>query len=371
MKQGLKCKIALIMAMVLSISTFGQSGAAIFAKAEETDQPEEIVLYDAEVRTDLDADEIAKAEDINVLIDSDYDVTNVKDGIEFDDTKVSVSYVEGRAEFDPGRTGEYDTYYMVEPYSRKDAYLIHRIVTVDEPETTESPQSDDKEEEGAESDEEPEPVVGEERNQKEFPLSAGEIENIQSSTASFTIILDEDQEASLIEEGIDPATGNTDEDLKDEESSGGDADQASLWDKAGQLLSKAADVIFPPVTAYAAEKKDTMQVSYSGYASYCGHRTGIKYISESGDYNKHLVYCMDMKQNTTNGTVTAGGKIKAQITFCLVNGARTLGGKCHTSKYSSGSADADYFITSAAIHVLNGEVKLSYYNDGSGVYKNI
>ena len=80
---------------------------------------------------------------------------------------------------------------------------------------------------------------------------------------------------------------------------------------------------------------------------------------------------MDMKKNTTSGTVTAGGKIKAKITFCLVNGARTLGGKCHTSKYSSGTAAADYFITSAAIHVLNGEVKLSYYNDGSGVYKNI
>lgn len=55
----------------------------------------------------------------------------------------------------------------------------------------------------------------------------------------------------------------------------------------------------------------------------------------------------------------------------MVNGARTLNGKCHTSKYSSGNAKEDYFITSAAIHVLNGEVKLKYYNNGSSVYKKI
>ena len=55
----------------------------------------------------------------------------------------------------------------------------------------------------------------------------------------------------------------------------------------------------------------------------------------------------------------------------MVNGARTLNGTCHNSKYSAGSAAADYFITGASIHVLNGEVKLSYYNNGSSVYKKI
>ena len=48
-----------------------------------------------------------------------------------------------------------------------------------------------------------------------------------------------------------------------------------------------------------------------------------------------------------------------------------LSGPCHNSKYSAGSAAADYFITGASIHVLNGEVKLSYYNNGSSVYKKI
>jgi len=83
-------------------------------------------------------------------------------------------------------------------------------------------------------------------------------------------------------------------------------------------------------------------------------------------------FYMDMHKNSTSGTVSASsGKVKAEITFCLVNGARKLGGTCHTSKYSAGSASADYFVTSAAIHVLNGEASLSYYNNGSKVYKNI
>lgn len=359
--------LALFMAVVLSVSTFGQAGIVAFAAEAGTDGKEEISLYDKDVRTDLDADEVVTAEDINVLIDSDYDVTDVKDGISFDDTKVSVAYAEDMGNFDLSKAGRYDTYYLVEPLSGKKAYLIHRTVTVDKPEATEKPKNDGtKEERDGDSDDEPEPIVGDERKPDELPLSEGELENIQSSTATFSIILDDDQDAELIEEGIDPETGATDEDFKEDGS-----EDVILLDKVGNLFAKAVDVVFPATVVYAAESKDKMKVSYSGYAGYCGHRTGIKYISEEGDYYKHLVYCMDMKKNSTSGTVTAGGKIKAKITFCLVNGARTLGGKCHTSKYSSGTAAADYFITSAAIHVLNGEVKLSYYNDGSGVYKNI
>lgn len=363
-----KRMLALFMTAVLSVATLGQADMTAFAAGTDTDAKEEIALYDKDVRTDLDADEVATAEDINVLVDSDFDVTNVKDGISFDDTKVSVAYAEDMGDFDLSKAGRYDTYYLVEPYSGKAAYLIHRTVSVNEPETTEAPKNESTEEEG-DSDDDPEPIVGDERNPDELPLSEGEIENIQSSTATFSIILDDYQDAELIEEGINPETGDTDEDLKEDEAL--NDENESFFGKVGQLFSMAVDAVFPSVTAYAAENKDKMKVSYSGYAGYCGHRTGIKYISEEGDYYKHLVYCMDMKKNTTNGTVTAGGKIKAQITFCLVNGARTLGGKCHTSKYSSDSAAADYFITSAAIHVLNGEVKLSYYNDGSGVYKNI
>lgn len=370
----IKRNVALIMALVMTISVFGQSGVAVFA-AERGEGEEEIVLYDKETRTDLEANEIATAVDINVLVDSDYDVTDVNDGIEYDDTKVAVSYVEDMGNFDLTKTGRYDTYYKAEPYSGKKAYLIRRTVTVDEPETTESQteQSSD-DEESSDSDDDSVPIVGDERNPNELPLSEGELENIQSSTASFSIILDDNQDAELIEEGVNPETGATEEELNEDAGSDETADNSEntgFLSTVGTILSKAVDMVFPTIVAHAAESKDKMKVSYSGYAGYCGHRTGIKYISEEGEYKNHLVYCMDMKKNTTSGTVSAGGKVKAQVTFCLVNGARTLGGKCHTSKYSSGTAAADYFITSASIHVINGEVKLSYYNDGSGVYKNI
>ena len=63
----LKRKIALFMAVVLSVSIFGQTGTAAFAAENVAAGNEEIALYDKDVRTDLDADEVATAEDINVL----------------------------------------------------------------------------------------------------------------------------------------------------------------------------------------------------------------------------------------------------------------------------------------------------------------
>ena len=389
----LKRTLAMLMAMVVTLSGVGQSVGVL--AADEESVKEELVLYNAEERTDLDADEVATAEDINVLKDSDYDVTDVKDGISFYEDKVSVSYDAERSDFDLTKTGIYDTYYRVEPLSGKSAYLIHRKVSVDEPEYQSDTVSENSAEENSD-DEEPEPeaevtkadkdteekasekaadpVVGVPRQNEELPLSAGEIESIQSNTATFTIHLDNDQDTEVIEEGIDPKTGKdgVEDNVVELETTSVETSGNDVLDKLGSLITSAMAFVFPAVEVQAADSdKDTMKVSYSGYASYCGHRMGIKYISESGAYKDHLVYCMDMNRNTTNGTVTAGGKVKAQVTFCLVNGARTLGGKCHTSKYSSGSAAADYFITSAAIHVLNGEVKLSYYNDGSDVYKNI
>ena len=245
-----KRMLALFMTAVLSVATLGQAGMTAFAAGTDTDAKEEIALYDKDVRTDLDADEVATAEDINVLVDSDFDVTNVKDGISFDDTKVSVAYAEDMGDFDLSKAGRYDTYYLVEPYSGKAAYLIHRTVSVDEPETTEAPKNESTEEEG-DSDDDPEPIVGDERNPDELPLSEGEIENIQSSTATFSIILDDDQDAELIEEGIDPETGDTDEDLKEDEAL--NDENESFFGKVGQLFSMAVDAVFPSVTAYAAE----------------------------------------------------------------------------------------------------------------------
>lgn len=109
--------LALFMVAVMSVVTFGQTGMTALAATTDTDANEEISLYDKDVRTDLDEDEVAKAEDINVIVDSDFDVTNVKDGISYDDTKVSVAYVEDMGDFNLSKAGKYDTYYLVDPYS--------------------------------------------------------------------------------------------------------------------------------------------------------------------------------------------------------------------------------------------------------------
>jgi len=91
----MKRVLALLMAVVVTVTTFGQSGAVLAAGADNGSQ-EELKLYDAGERTDLDADEVATAENINVLLDSDYDVTDVKDGISFYIIFNSVSFLTGK-----------------------------------------------------------------------------------------------------------------------------------------------------------------------------------------------------------------------------------------------------------------------------------
>ena len=306
-------------------------------KASTIELPYEV--YIPHMRVDLDENEIASADALNIAIGSDFDPADLTEGITFDETAVDVSYLEEYSEFDIDTCGRYHTYYQVNPKSGKRPYLIARDITVYDPEDNEVTETTDEAPEGTDV------LIGETRNEYELPLSLGEITSIQSSTASFSISLDENMRGtgSLIEETEDDEPG---------------------------LLEKVADFLFPSMVAKAAG--DTLKVTYSGYVSYCNHRMGYKYISTDGDYKNHLVYCLNLSKRSTNSTVTAGSKnVPAKITFCLVNGARTKGGLCHTDKYSSGTAEKDYFITSAAIHVLNGEVKLSYYNDGSGVYKNI
>lgn len=376
-----------------------------------------LILYDKKERKDLDADEVAEAFDINILIDSDYDVTDVKDGIDFDENKVKVTYDEKRSNYKPEKTGTYDTYYIVEPFSGKMPYLIHRKVIVKEPDLKSDKNKDkksdnskddsgdyEKSEDSDESDsknksDKSKVIAGEERSndKDEFPLSVGEIENIQSNTASFGIYLDPGQDESVIEETLDTDytyefgteeddSSDDNSDSGDEEADGTDTSSASktrdvclnehptnsvLYSRFEKLYETVLNNTIPTINAEAADSKDSMTVSYAGYVSYCYSRTGIKYISDEGPYKNHLVYCLDFNKDTTDGKVTAGGKVKAQITYCLVNGARTLGGLCHNDKYSTGSADYDYCVTSGAIHVLNGEASLSYYNDGSTVYNKI
>ena len=325
-KKKFKRLTALLMALVLTVGAVVPTGAYAYAtgldESPAGDAPavenSEPVLYNGADRTDLEEAEIATAEDIIVAAGYGFDVEKSFDGISYDEDAVKVSYYADKGNFNGNFTGNYETYYKVEPVSGKKAYLICRIISVREPET----------------------------------VASG------STETGETEISDDDGEPAH-EQAVSPDS------LSEGEISGFSVGDTMMIQMASMPVLKAAA---------KASGKDSMKVACSGYAKYCGHSTGIKYISESGDYYHRLVYCMNLNKNTTNGKVessTSKSSIKPEITFCLVNGARKLNGKCNNSKYSADSASADYFITSAAIHVLNGEVKLSYYNNGSNVYKKI
>ena len=96
----MKKPLAFLLAVLMAITGLGQAAGVMAAGTEGVpDAWGDLVLYDETERTDLDADEIAVAEDINVLKDSDYDVTDVRDGISFHEDKVAVSYYAGKSDF--------------------------------------------------------------------------------------------------------------------------------------------------------------------------------------------------------------------------------------------------------------------------------
>lgn len=332
-RKGLKRVAAMLMVAVLTVSAAIPTGSFAFASSADvegvaaqeaaTEENREPEVYDSAARPELEAVEVATAVDIVVAAGYGFDVEHDFEGISYNEDTVSVSYYADRGSFDGDKAGEYDTYYKVVPISGKEPYLICRTISVREPETAKTADgSSDSGETGDGEDEQGEAEA-------EVPdLAEGEMPELTTdNTVTFRLT----SEAVMMAATFNAATART-------------------------------------------SSKDSMKVSNDGYAAFCGRRMGVKYISESGDYHNHLVYCLDMNKNTTNGTVSSSAstsKIKPTITYCLVNGARKLNGKCHNDKYSSGNAKEDYFITGAAIHVLNGEVGLSYYNNGSSTYKKI
>ena len=309
--------LALLLAVVTMICAV-EPGNGLITHAANDQQTEsnneEIKVLDRKERTDLDSDEIATAEELVIAMDYGFDVENDFEGISYEQSKAIVSYDKDNSNFNGQKAGKYDTFYKVEPASGKTAYLIHRTITVKE-------------------------VTG----QKSASTNA-------------------DQKAGATDSEED---GEADEEADPNEVV--DLEQKKVSSLSIKLSSNAV------MQAAAATAGTKLNVAYSEYAKYCGHSMGIKYISTEGSYKNRLVYCMNMSKNTTNGNVEIAGnsKVKPQVTYCLVNGARKLNGTCNNSKYSAGSAKADYFITNATIHVINGEVKLSYYNDGSKVYEKI
>ena len=330
-KKRLKRMAAMMMAMVLTVCAATPAGSFAFASGVDvqsntaektvTEESREPELYDSTLRKELEAVEVATAVDIVVAAGYGFDVEHDFEGISYNENMVKVSYYADKGSFDGNKAGEYETYYKIVPISGKEPYLICRTISVREPETAKT--ADVSSDSGKTGDGE------DEQGEAEVPdLAEGEMPELTT-------------------------------------------DNPVTFKLTSEAVMMAAT--FNASTERAASK-DSMKVSNDGYAAFCGRRMGVKYISESGDYHNHLVYCLDMNKNTTNGTVSSSAstsKIKPTITYCLVNGARKLNGKCYNDKYSSGNAKEDYFITGAAIHVLNGEVGLSYYNNGSSTYKKI
>lgn len=330
-KKRLKRVAAMMMAVVLTVCAATPAGSFAFASSADaqseavgkavTEENKEPELYDSTLRKELETVEIATAVDIVVAAGYGFDVEQDFEGISYNENAVSVSYYSDKGSFDGDKAGEYETYYKIVPISGKEPYLICRTISVREPETAKTADvSSDSGKTGDGEDEQGEAEVSD--------LAEGEMTELTT-------------------------------------------DNPVTFKLTSEAVMMAATF---NATTERASSKDSMKVSNDGYAAFCGRRMGVKYISESGDYHNHLVYCLDMNKNTTNGTVSSSAstsKIKPTITYCLVNGARKLNGKCHNDKYSSGNAKEDYFITGAAIHVLNGEVGLSYYNNGSSTYKKI
>lgn len=319
-KKIFKRAVAMMMAAVLTVGAALPSSNVFASGSDEEKDTKTLSVYDADVCTDLDEDEVVTAGDIVIAAGYGFDIENDMEGIVYEQEKVAVSYYPDQGSFDADKPGDYDTYYKVEPVSGKDAYLVHRTIAVKE-------------------------------------ITTEQTDNTEAAPTEDTTETADDEE---------PAPGSEDTEYIDLDTQ---IVKGLSIQRAPAAMLKAA-----PATGTKGGK-DSMKVGFSGYAKFCGRSMGVKYISESGDYYHHSVYCLDLNKKTTNGTVSKSSstkKVKPEITYCLVNGVRELNKTCHNSKYSSGHATEDYFITGAAIHVLNGEVKLSYYGKGNtGTYAKI
>ena len=269
-KKRLKRVLALAMAFVLTVGAVIPTAAyanatgpgADVADSNGTSRAEaeqEPVLYDETDRPDLEPVEIVAAEDIIVAAGYGFDVEKSFDGISYDNKAVKVSYYAKQDSFDGNKPGDYRTYYKAEPVSGKTPYLICRTVSVREPETAVKESRESGEDQDGSGEEEPAP--GEEERQVSPSDEAGE--------------------QVLLSEG-----------------------ELENFDTGDTVMIRMAST---PVLKAAAKSssKDSMKVACDGYASYCGRRMGIKYISESGDYHNHLVYCLNLNKSTTKGNVSS------------------------------------------------------------------
>lgn len=245
-KKIFKRAVAMMMAAVLTVGAALPSSNVFASGSDEEKDTKTLAVYDADVRTDLDEDEVVTAGDIVIAAGYGFDIENDMEGIVYEQEKVAVSYYPDQGSFDADKPGDYDTYYKVEPVSGKDAYLVHRIITVEE-------------------------------------IQEKQTDNTEAAPAEDTTETADDEE---------PAPGSEDTEYIDLDTQ---IVKGLSIQRAPAAMLKAA-----PASG-TKDGKDSMKVGFSGYAKFCGRSMGVKYISESGDYYHHSVYCLDLNKKTTNG----------------------------------------------------------------------
>lgn len=141
-------------------------------------------------------------------------------------------------------------------------------------------------------------------------------------------------------------------------------DGVLIYEQTGDMEVSLAEDSEDGIDTYVAK---TITVHGTGiYMNYLGvggaywsTGTEVMYASVNG-YNR-LVYCLCSRKRTPNGTNNYTGRfsgaLQKKMNYVLYHGARYYGNTCYTSKYSTGNASGDYYVTCMAVHMLNAAAK--------------
>ena len=141
-------------------------------------------------------------------------------------------------------------------------------------------------------------------------------------------------------------------------------DGVLIYEQTGDMEVSLAEDSGDGIDTYVAK---TITVHGTGiYMNYLGvggaywsTGTEVMYASVNG-YNR-LVYCLCSRKRTPNGTNNYTGRfsgaLQKKMNYVLYHGARYYGNTCYTSKYSTGNASGDYYVTCMAVHMLNAAAK--------------
>ena len=99
-KKIFKRAVAMMMAAVLTVGAALPSSNVFASGSDEEKDTKTLAVYDADVRTDLDEDEVVTAGDIVIAAGYGFDIENDMEGIVYEQEKVAVSYYPDQGSFD-------------------------------------------------------------------------------------------------------------------------------------------------------------------------------------------------------------------------------------------------------------------------------